>query len=77
MSHFRKLMCCVALLSSIGGCAKQPTPDNRAEDERVIREIEIEASKALAARDLGRLVSTVLRSCRPLRPGQPYPRRVV
>lgn len=57
MSHFRILMCCVALLSSICGCAKQSAPDNRAEDERLIRDMEIEASEAVTARDLGHLVS--------------------
>jgi ketosteroid isomerase-like protein len=38
------------------GCAKRPTKDNHADDESKIRELEIEASKALVAKDLGKLV---------------------
>jgi uncharacterized protein (TIGR02246 family) len=58
MSCFRILMCCAVLLSFICGCAKkQATSESRAEDERVIRDLEIEMSRALAAKDLGKLVS--------------------
>ena len=57
MSHFRILMCSVALLSLICGCANQSAPDNRSEDERLIRDMETMASEAVAARDLGRLIS--------------------
>ncbi len=57
MSHFRMPMCCVALLISICGCAKQSARNNRSEDERLIRDMEIEASEAVTARDLGHLVS--------------------
>jgi len=57
MCHFRIFVCCVALLSSFGGCATRPTPENRAEDEKVIREMEKELSNALSGRDLGHLLS--------------------
>ncbi len=57
MSHFRILMCCVALLSSICGCASQSAPDTRAGDEQLIRDMETMASEAVTARDLGHLVS--------------------
>jgi uncharacterized protein (TIGR02246 family) len=50
-------MCCVVLLSSIFGFANQSIPDNRAEDERMLREMEIEASRALVAKDLDHLIS--------------------
>jgi uncharacterized protein (TIGR02246 family) len=50
-------MCSVAILVSICGCAKKSTPGNRAEDEREIRQSEIEASQAIAAKDLGKLIS--------------------
>jgi uncharacterized protein (TIGR02246 family) len=57
MRHLGMLMCCVALLTSICGCAKKFIPSNRAQDEGEIRQLEIEASKAIAAKDLDKLVS--------------------
>ena len=54
---FRMLVCCVALLGLTSGCAKQTIPDTRAEDESLIREVEIEQSKAMAAKDLDHMVS--------------------
>lgn len=57
MTRFRILLFFIVLLGLISGCAKQNVPDTRAEDERVIRELEIEAWKALEAKDLGRLTS--------------------
>jgi uncharacterized protein (TIGR02246 family) len=57
MRHLGLLMCCVALLTSICGCAQKSIPGNRAQDEGEIRRLEIEASKAIAARDLDKLVS--------------------
>jgi uncharacterized protein (TIGR02246 family) len=50
-------MFCIVLLSLISGCAKQTVPDTRAEDERVIRELEIEGLKALETKDLEREMS--------------------
>jgi ketosteroid isomerase-like protein len=50
-------MCCVALLSAIVGCTKQPAPDTRAEDERVIRGLEIEGWKTIEAKNLEGLIS--------------------
>jgi uncharacterized protein (TIGR02246 family) len=46
-----------ALLSFMWGCATPPPPDTRAADERAIREIEVEADKAAAAKDVDRYVS--------------------
>jgi uncharacterized protein (TIGR02246 family) len=57
MNYFRILLWCVVLLFSICGCAKRGIPGDRSEDERKVQELEIAASKALAARDLGGLVS--------------------
>jgi ketosteroid isomerase-like protein len=57
MSNFRILLCCAVLLCSFFGCKTQPPPADRAEDERAIRELETEASKAIADKDLDRLVS--------------------
>ncbi len=50
-------LCCAIILLAICGCTKQPIADNRPEDERIIREMEIEAAEAIAAKDLGKLVS--------------------
>jgi uncharacterized protein (TIGR02246 family) len=52
MTRFSVLMCCFALLGLTSGCAKQTIPDTREADERAVRECEIEASKAIAAKDL-------------------------
>jgi len=57
MTRFSVLMCCVALLGLTWGCAKQTVPDTREADERAVRESEIEASKALAAKDLESFIS--------------------
>jgi ketosteroid isomerase-like protein len=57
MTRFCGLICCVALLGSAWGCAKQTAPDTREADARAVRESEIEASNALGAKDLARLVS--------------------
>jgi uncharacterized protein (TIGR02246 family) len=47
----------VALLAGMWGCAPQAAPDTREADERAIREIEIEWSKAVAAKDVERCMS--------------------
>ena len=57
MSDFRTLLCCLALLVSLPGYAKQTVPDDRAEDESAIREMEIAGAKAVAEKDLDRLIS--------------------
>jgi len=57
MTRFAMLAGSVALLSFMWGCATPPPPDTRAADERAIREIEVEADKAAAAKDLDRYVS--------------------
>lgn len=57
MTRFCVLMCCVALLGLTWSCAKQTVHDSREADARAVRESEIEASNALGAKDLERLVS--------------------
>ncbi len=57
MLNWRMIWCCVAILVSFCGCAKESTPGNRVEDEREIRQLESEASKSIAAKDLDNLVS--------------------
>jgi uncharacterized protein (TIGR02246 family) len=58
MRQVRMLLFCIVLLTVISGCSKLPvTPANRAEDERAIGALEIELSKAIAAKDLDGLIS--------------------
>jgi uncharacterized protein (TIGR02246 family) len=57
MTRFAMLTGGAALLSFMWGCAAPTPPDARAADERAIREIEAEWSKAAAAKDLERWVS--------------------
>jgi len=57
MSNLRMFICCTLMLCSIGGCATKTIPVDRSEDERAIREMETEASKALAAKDVRRMAS--------------------
>jgi uncharacterized protein (TIGR02246 family) len=57
MTRFAMLAGGVALLSFMWGCATPPPLDTRAADERAIREIETEAAKAAAAKDVERYVS--------------------
>jgi uncharacterized protein (TIGR02246 family) len=57
MTRLPVLMCCVALLALTWGCGKQTIPDTREADERAVRECEIEASKAIAAKDLEVFIS--------------------
>jgi uncharacterized protein (TIGR02246 family) len=52
MTRLSMFVCCIVLLGLTWGCAKQTVPDTREADERAVRECEIEASKALAAKDL-------------------------
>ncbi len=71
MNRFAMLAGSVALLSFMWGCATPPPPDTRAADERAIREIEIEADKAAAAKDLDRYVSYYADDAALLPPGAP------
>ncbi len=57
MTRFSVLVCCAALFGFIWGCAKQTVPDTREADERAVRECEVEASKALVAKDLEGFIS--------------------
>jgi uncharacterized protein (TIGR02246 family) len=52
MTRFAMLTGGLALLSFMWGCAAPPPPDTRAADERAVREIEAEALKAAAAKDV-------------------------
>jgi hypothetical protein len=47
----------LALLFIVGICKSEPTPESYTEDERIVREMEVEASKAIAEKDVGRLLS--------------------
>jgi uncharacterized protein (TIGR02246 family) len=47
----------IALGCLASGCGTAPPPDTRADDERAIRELEAEWSKAGAAKDLDKFVS--------------------
>lgn len=57
MSRFSVLVCCITFLGLSWGCARQTVPDTRAADERAVRECEVEASKALSAKDLESFIS--------------------
>ena len=53
------------------GCAPRAAPDTREADERAIREIEVEWSKAAAARDAEGCVSLLADDARAFEPGSP------
>jgi uncharacterized protein (TIGR02246 family) len=57
MTRLSVLLCCAAVLGMTWGCGKQTIPDTREADERAVRECEIEASKAIAAKDLESFIS--------------------
>jgi ketosteroid isomerase-like protein len=57
MINFRMLTCCILLFCFPYGCATRSMAVNRAEDERAVREIEAEISRALAARDLDHMMA--------------------
>ena len=71
MTRFAMLTGGVALLSFMWGCAAPPPPDTREADERAIREIEAEWSKAAAAKDVERLVSFYADDASVFAPGTP------
>jgi uncharacterized protein (TIGR02246 family) len=57
MTRFHMIVFFILLLSLIVGCARPIARDTRAEDENVIGELETEASKAAAAKDLESLIA--------------------
>jgi uncharacterized protein (TIGR02246 family) len=59
MCRYHLVIFCAVLLGLIGGCAKQTVPDTRAEDERMIRELENEGWKTIEAKDLEGLMSFI------------------
>jgi uncharacterized protein (TIGR02246 family) len=71
MTRFAMLAGSVALLGFMWGCATPPPPDTRAADERAIREIEAEWSKAAAAKDVERWVSFYADDASAFAPGTP------
>ena len=71
MIRFSMLVISVALLAFMWGCAPQAAPDTREADERAIREIEIEGSKAAAAKDMERYMSFLADDAVEFEPGAP------
>jgi uncharacterized protein (TIGR02246 family) len=71
MTRFAMLAASVALLGFMWGCATPPPPDTRAADEQAIREIEIEADKAAAAKHLEHYVSFYADAAALFFPGTP------
>jgi uncharacterized protein (TIGR02246 family) len=71
MTRFAMLAGSVALLGFMWGCATPPPPDTRAADERAIRELETEWSKAAAARDVERYASFYADDATAFDPGTP------
>jgi uncharacterized protein (TIGR02246 family) len=57
MRHFTMLVCFAVLFASMCGCGRKSTPGDRAEDEQKVYELETAASEAIAAKDLGTLIS--------------------
>jgi uncharacterized protein (TIGR02246 family) len=71
MTRFAMLAGGVALLSFMWGCATPPPPDTRAADEQVIREIETEWAKVVAAKDVERFMSFYADDASVFEPGTP------
>ncbi len=59
MTRFPMLIFCVVLMGLIGGCINRTAPDTRAEEERVIRELENAGWKTIEAKDLEGLMSYI------------------
>jgi uncharacterized protein (TIGR02246 family) len=71
MIRISTLVVTIALLAFMWGCAPQAAPDTREADERAIREIEIEWSKAAVAKDVERYMSFYADDASVFRPGNP------
>ena len=71
MIRFSMLVVTIAILACMWGCAPQAAPDTREADERAIREIEIEWSKAMAAKDAERVMSFYADDASVFEPGSP------
>jgi uncharacterized protein (TIGR02246 family) len=71
MIRFSMLVVTFALLAFMWGCAPQAAPDTREADERAIREIDIEWSKAMAAKDVERCMSFYADDASVFEPGSP------
>ena len=57
MSHLFFTTLCVGLFGLLCGCTKAVTPADRAEDEREVRELEMEGSKAIEEKDLDKWIA--------------------
>jgi uncharacterized protein (TIGR02246 family) len=71
MIRFSVLVVTFALLAFMWGCAPQAAPDTREADERAIRELDIECSKAGAAKDVERYMSCFADDASVFEPGRP------
>jgi len=71
MIRISVLVVTIALLAFMWGCAPQAAPDTREADERAIREIDIEGSKAAAAKDMERYMSCYADDASVFEPGKP------
>ena len=71
MIRISTLVVTIALLAFMWGCAPPAAPDTREADERAIRELDIECSKALAAKDADRCMSCYADDASVFRPGNP------
>ena len=71
MIRFSMLVVTIALLAFMWGCAPQAAPDTREADERAIREIDIEWSKAEAAKDVERCMPFYADDASEFEPGKP------
>ena len=71
MIRFGTLVVTFALLAFMWSCAPQAAPDTRAADERAIREIDIEWSKAEAAKDVERCLPFYADDASIFEPGSP------
>ena len=71
MIRISTLLVTFALLAFMWSCAPQAAPDTREVDERAIREIDIECSKAAAAKDVERYMSCYADDASVFEPGKP------
>jgi len=71
MIRISMLVVSVVLLAFMWGCAPQAAPDTREADERAIRELDSECSKAAAAKDVERYMSCYADDAVEFEPGKP------
>ncbi len=71
MKKLSLLTTAVVLFGLNLACGPQPAPDTRAEDERVIRESEVEWSKVALAKDVDRFVANYAEDASAMAPNEP------